>query len=392
MASTPETALPLPAATEEERVYIASQWKLIWWRFLRHRLALIGTAVVLVLYMVAAFAEFLTIHDPLAQAATSAFIPPQRIHFFQGKKPVMPYVFGLVGERNPVTLGREWVADESQTFTIRYFVRGYDYKLFGLIPTNWHLIGLDTVLTPAPLHPFWHGQDGKGPVITADDRDQDLHVHRPDLRDAKYIPGDIVGGAVWPARRHYRRDHPASYRVPARDTDDSPLAGAGGCPAPGTGRLSRYSSQFPSSLPWWVGQTSPGRCGAVFWRCVTRIFVIAARLYGTGQIRLIFRHMLPSFTSHVIAATSLSIPGIIVAETSLSFLGVGYPGTLYKLGCSARRGAEPDGRCQGLLAHAPRSLRAGRDPVFQLHGRWTSGRRRPLRRKEDLALTFRKSA
>ena len=322
MASTPETALPLPAATEEERVYIASQWKLIWWRFLRHRLAVIGTAVVLVLYMVAAFAEFLTIHDPLAQAATSAFIPPQRIHFFQGKKPVMPYVFGLVGERNPVTLGREWVADESQTFTIKYFVRGYDYKLFGLIPTNWHLIGLDTELTPAPLHPF--GTDRMG-------RDQlsrlmigtriSMSIGLISVMLSIFL-GILLGGLS--GLRGGITDVIIQRVIEflrAIPTIPLWLALAAALPRDWSPVKIFFAISLILTVVGWTNLAREVRGRFLAMR--DEDFVIAARLYGTGQIRLIFRHMLPSFTSHVIAATSLSIPGIIVAETSLSFLGLG---------------------------------------------------------------------
>ena len=99
MATTPDV-LPAPTLSEEERFYIASQWKLVWMRFRRHRLALFSVAVLTVFYLVVLFPEFLAIHDPLKVDSQRVFVGPQRIHFFDGFRPTFPYVKGLKVTRN----------------------------------------------------------------------------------------------------------------------------------------------------------------------------------------------------------------------------------------------------------------------------------------------------
>ena len=118
MAAQTES-LPIQRPSDEEQIFIASQWKLIWWRFLRHRIAMASTVVVLIFYFVALFPEFLSIHDPRAEFATRTFIPPQGVHFFDGFTPQLPYVYGLKGERNPETLAMEWNTDEETKHTIK---------------------------------------------------------------------------------------------------------------------------------------------------------------------------------------------------------------------------------------------------------------------------------
>ena len=97
MATRQEAVLPARVMSEEERLYIASQWKLVWWRFIRHRIAVASGIVLLVMYSIAVVPEFLAIHDPNVAFAKRAFAPPQRIHFFNGLVPAKPFVYGLEG-------------------------------------------------------------------------------------------------------------------------------------------------------------------------------------------------------------------------------------------------------------------------------------------------------
>ena len=171
----------LPAITEEEREYIASQWSLVRRRFFKHRLGVIATAVVLLLYFIAIFAEFFAIHEPLSDNASRVFVPPQKVHFFDGKKPSWPYMDGIIRSRNPVTLKPEYAANKEEKFSIRFFVRGHDYKFMGLFfRTDWHFMGLDTDQDPMPFYLLGSDRLGRDLFFKADDGYQDIHVHWPD--------------------------------------------------------------------------------------------------------------------------------------------------------------------------------------------------------------------
>jgi len=131
-AVTPQTA--------EDRISVASNWQLVWWRFRKHRLALLSALVLLALYAVVLCPDFFSTQDPEATDARLAFIPVQRLHFFDGTR-LSPWVPAVVGKRNPTTLRMEWRVDESRKIPVRFFVTGYSYRLLGVVPTRIHLVG-----------------------------------------------------------------------------------------------------------------------------------------------------------------------------------------------------------------------------------------------------------
>jgi peptide/nickel transport system permease protein len=124
----------------EERVSVASNWTLIWWRFKKHRLALICTGVLIVLYMVVLVPEFFATEEPEFSEARQAFIPPRPLHLFDEGR-LAPWVPGVTGKRNPTTLRMEWQVDPNVKIPVAFFTAGYPYKIFGLIETNIHLVG-----------------------------------------------------------------------------------------------------------------------------------------------------------------------------------------------------------------------------------------------------------
>ena len=130
-------ALPV---TAEERVSVASSWRLIWWRFRKHRLALVSAFVLIALYLVVLCPDFFSTQDPEATDARLAFIPVQRLHVFDGFRP-RPWVPDVTGARNPTTRRMEWRVDESRRIPVRFFVAGYPYRLLGVVPTRIHLLG-----------------------------------------------------------------------------------------------------------------------------------------------------------------------------------------------------------------------------------------------------------
>jgi peptide/nickel transport system permease protein len=312
----------LPEISEEERIYLASQWKLVWWRFLRHRLAVAGVVMILIFYFIAAFAEFFAIHDPYATLASQAYMPPQRIHFFDGWKPAWPYVYGIEGQRNPTTLAMEYVADTSQRFPINFFVQGHEYKLLGLFTTSIHLMGIDSEEERMPFYPLGTdrmGRDMFSRLMYATRISMSIGLVSVVLT---LFLGVLLGGVsgyvggwgdtIIQRLIEFVRSIPP---IPLW------LALAAAVPQDWSVLKLYFAITIIISLIGWT--TLAREVRGRFLAMREEDFVIAARLYGSHPFRIIFRHMLPSFASHIIAATTLAIPAIIIAETSLSFLGLG---------------------------------------------------------------------
>jgi len=307
----------------DDSLLIASQLQLIWWRFIRHRLAVIASCVILILYLVALFPEFLSVHNPNNKERNRVFMPPQRIHFFEGKRPALPYVYDIKMSRNVETLGLEYTPDPNKKFKINYFTKGYEYKILGLLPFDRHLFGVEG-----------NAEASKALYIFGTDRlGRDLYsrlMHGTRLSMSIGLIGVLVSlflGVLLGGISGYR----------------------GGIWDSLIQRLIEFLRSIPT-IPLWLGLSAavPKDWSVIQiyfaitliisflgWTTLAREvrgrflsmrqedFVVAARLYGTHELRIIFRHMVPSFMSHIIATTTLAVPAIIIAETSLSFLGLG---------------------------------------------------------------------
>jgi hypothetical protein len=134
--------------TEHIELEVASQWKLMWWKFKRHRLAMVGGIVVLIYYIVAIFANFFAPVYYTTYNAEYVYAPPQQIHLFRDGK-VAPYVYGYRFERDPVSYKKTWIVDKTQIIPVGLFVHGESYKLLGFIPTNIHLLGPKNLEDPS---------------------------------------------------------------------------------------------------------------------------------------------------------------------------------------------------------------------------------------------------
>ena len=137
----PIEAVEGAGAEAEERISVASNWTLVWWRFRRHRLAVASAVVLAGLYLVALCPDFFSTQDPEATDARLAFIPLQVLRLFDGGG-LHPWVPAVVGARNPTTLRMQWGVDPGRKVPVRFFARGYPYRFLGLIPTDLHLVGL----------------------------------------------------------------------------------------------------------------------------------------------------------------------------------------------------------------------------------------------------------
>src|SRR5512136_2121367 len=276
----------------EQRIAVATQWQLIWWRFRKHRLALGGTVVLIAFYLVSLFADFFAYTDPNESDAQRSLIAPQAIHWFDGDS-FRPWVPGLKGTRDPLTFKRVYVPDPQKKVYLAFFARGEPYRFLGLIPMERHLVGV---------------RDGKA-------------------GDSLFLLGtDLQGRDLW-SRLMYATQ--TSMTIGLVSVALSLVLGVvlggvsgyfGGVTDTVIQRIIEILRSIPT-IPLWTGLARVVR--GRFISLKEEDFVMAAELVGCSKSRIIFRHMVPSFVSHIIAATTLAIPAIIISETSLSFLGLG---------------------------------------------------------------------
>ncbi len=314
-------SVPVERADGAQSAYAASQWKLVWWRFRRHKLAMAGLAVVIALYVVSLFPEFLAIADPHERNAKKLYLSPTPVQILDGWLP-MPFVYGLKSERNPETLALEFEPDTSKKYRIQWITRGYEYKLFGFFTTDWHLMGLDTEDDLAAFH-----------ILGTDRMGRDLWSR---LMLATRISMSVgLLGVIISLFLGILLGGLSGYYSGAVDVTIQ--------------RMIEFLRSIPT-IPLWIALAAavPRDWSVVKvyfaitvlisfigWTTLAREvrgrflvlreddFVIAARIYGSGAMRTIFRHMVPNFISHIIATTTLAVPTMIIAETSLSFLGLG---------------------------------------------------------------------
>ncbi len=315
------TAADPHAAAADARFAQATQLQLTWWRFRRHKLALVSLVVVALFYSVAIFADFLATNDPHATDARRSFIPPQAIHLFDDSG-FNPHVYGLKGVRDPRTFKLTYTPDPSRKLPVRLFTRGYSYHLFGRFETDIHLLGVqgggrtDGIFL---LGTDQLGRDLYSRLMVATRISLSIGLAGVAL---SLVLGVLLGG----------------------------ISGLyGGWVDTSIQRLIELLRSIPT-IPLWMGLAAalPNTWSVtqvylaitiiislIGWTDLARVvrgrflalreedFVVAAELAGASQMRIILRHMLPSFTSHIIAAVSLALPAMIVSETALSFLGLG---------------------------------------------------------------------
>lgn len=298
----------------------ASQWRLVWRRFRKHRLAMVGSVVVGLIYVVVVFAEFLAPATSSAQKEQYAYAPPQRLHYHSQEDGFGLYVYGFDAQRDPETYELTFRVNESKRIPVGLLVRGDEYKLWGLIPMDRHLIGPKQAGDPFYL---W-GADRAGRDMLS----RIIHGSRVSLSiglvgiAVSFVLGLVFGGisGYYGGRADALIQRIIEFLM-AVPTLPLWLALSAAVPSD-WGPLTRYFaiSVILSVLGWTgLARVVRGR----FLSLREEDFVLAARLDGCSRNRIIFKHMVPSFTSHVIASLTMAVPGMILGETALSFLGLG---------------------------------------------------------------------
>jgi peptide/nickel transport system permease protein len=315
----PDTGVPAVADVGIAQYQRAGQWRLAWWKFKRHRLAVAGGIVVLFVYFVAAFAEFLAPQGPGAYTARYTYAPPQRLHFWD-ETGFNLHVNGYKVAVNKQSFAREFVVDPQQKIPVGLFVRGAPYQLWGLIPSDIHLIG---PLDPHQPMYLW-GADRLGRDMLS----RVIHGTRISMTIGllgvclSLFFGVLLGGLSGyyggQVDNIIQRIIEFLLAIPT-----IPLwMGLAAAIPPSLSPVQVYFMiTLILSLVGWTGlaRVIRGRFMAI----KNEDFVVAARLDGASELGIILRHMAPSFSSHIIASVTLAIPVMVLSETALSFLGIG---------------------------------------------------------------------
>ncbi len=313
--------LELDAPEVPDEISVAPNWKLVWWRFKKHRLAMVSAGLLIGIIVIALVPEFFATQDPNATSALRGFIPPQSLHLFRDGR-LAPYVDGVVGVRNPTTLRLEYQINPDSQVPIQLFARGFEYKALGFIPTTIHLLGVSDGSTEDSIHVL--GTDRLG-------RDQwsrlmygtriSMSIGLIAVAVSTFLGillGGISGYFGGMIDTIIQRLIELLQSLP---TIPIWLALTAALPKDWSVEKTYFAITVILSLIGWTALAREVR--GRFLTLRDEDFVVAARLVGASEMRVIFRHMVPTFLSHIIATTTLAIPVMIINETSLSFLGLG---------------------------------------------------------------------
>ncbi|MDX0408187.1 ABC transporter permease subunit [Sinorhizobium medicae] len=320
VSTAPFDPYSVEVMTEEQvRVNQASQLRLMWWKFKRHKIALASGIFLAALYGMILICEFLAPYDLHTRNVDFIYAPPQSVHFFHEGEFVGPFVYGRTMKLDMDTLKRNYTDDMSDVEPIRFFCRGDDYRFWGLFESNLHLV------CPAEGGQlFLLGTDRLGRDVLS----RIIYGARISLTigllgiTVSFVLGIVIGGL---AGYHggvfdllVQRLIEVLQSIPSIPLW---LSLAAIMPATWSPLLIYLGITVILGLLDWTGLARAVRSKLLSLR--EEDYVLAAQLMGAKSGRIIGRHLVPGFMSHLIATATISIPGMILGETALSFLGLG---------------------------------------------------------------------
>ena len=304
---------------DQERFYRASQWRVIWWKFRRHRVAVIAAAILVLFYASTLVSELIAPYGVATRNILHIYAPPQELHLFHEGRFIGPFVYGYDRQLDMDALIRRYTPNSRQVQPLRFFCRGDEYRFWGLIEGSVHL--------------FCPAQGGTVFLMGTDRLGRDLFsriVYGTRISLTVGLLGIIVSftiGITLGGISGYfggRIDTLIQRFIEmVRSFPELPLwmALSAALPVTWSPILVYFGITIILGLLDWPGLARAVRSKLLALR--EEDFVTAAVLMGARPARIIGRHLLPSFTSHLIASATLSVPGMIMGETALSFLGLG---------------------------------------------------------------------
>ena len=308
-----------PDAVTSDKLAFASQWQLVWIKLRQHRLAVISGIVLILLYLLALLAEPIAPYNQTTRNSRHILAPPQAIHLFHEGSFVGPFTYGFSQKLDMETLQRIYTENTDKVQPIRFFCRGDEYSFWGLFNAEWHLVCPAEQGTLFMLGTDRLGRDVLSRIIYG--ARISLTVGLIGIAVSMFL-GILIGGIAgyfggWV-------DNVVQRVIETiRSLPELPLwmALSAAVPVTWSPILVFFAITIILGLIDWTGLARAVRSKLLALR--EEDFASAARLLGARPRRIIFKHLVPNFSSHIIASATLAIPSMILGETALSYLGLG---------------------------------------------------------------------